>query len=133
VSSPRLGRVPPRPFPGRPGRPRRADKPEPAPPETCTASSAETGSQGRPADAPPAGRRASKAARAAVLGQPRLLASDEAALYVGVSSWTLRSLGAAGIIPRVRVPLPNGGELRKVLYDRADLDRLIEAWKESRP
>lgn len=61
---------------------------------------------------------------------PRLLELDGTALYLGVSPWTVRDLEAAGTLPRVRIPLPNGGELRKVLFDRADLDRLIEAWKE---
>jgi len=28
------------------------------------------------------------------------------------------------------VPLPGNGELRKLLFDRADLDALVEAWKE---
>jgi hypothetical protein len=38
---------------------------------------------------------------------------------------------AAGVLPRVRVPLPGGRDLRKLLFDKADLDRLIEAWKEA--
>ena len=29
----------------------------------------------------------------------------------------------------VRVPLAAGAELRKLLFDKVDLDRLIEAWK----
>jgi hypothetical protein len=37
---------------------------------------------------------------------------------------------AAGTLPRVRVPLPGGGELRKILVDREDLERIIEAWKD---
>jgi hypothetical protein len=32
----------------------------------------------------------------------------------------------------VRIPLPHDGEVRKLLFDRVDLDRLIEAWKERR-
>jgi hypothetical protein len=47
-----------------------------------------------------------------------------------VSVWTVRDLETAGMLPRVRIPLPNGGELRKLLFDRADLDRLVETWKE---
>jgi excisionase family DNA binding protein len=58
----------------------------------------------------------------------RLLDVDAAAAYLGVSPWTVRDLEAAGTLKRVRVPL-RGGELRKLLFDRADLDRLIEAWK----
>jgi len=48
-----------------------------------------------------------------------------------VSAWTIRDLEATGVLARVRIPLPNGGELRKVLFDREDLDRLIARWKES--
>jgi hypothetical protein len=61
---------------------------------------------------------------------PRLVDVDGAASYLGLSVWSVRDLDAAGILPRVRVPLPNGGELRRCLYDRADLDRLIDSWKE---
>jgi len=35
------------------------------------------------------------------------------------------------VLRRVRVALPNGGEVRKLLFERPKLDRLIEAWKES--
>ncbi len=60
---------------------------------------------------------------------PRLLELDASAAYLGVSPWTIRDLEAAGTLRRVRVPLANGGELRKLLFDRADLDRLVDAWK----
>lgn len=60
---------------------------------------------------------------------PRLLGLHGAAIYLGISGWTVRDLEAAGILPRVRVPLPHAGELRKLLFDRADLDRLIDTWK----
>ncbi len=62
--------------------------------------------------------------------QPRLLDLPGTAAYLGVSEWTVRDLEAAGVLGRVRVPLPNGGELRKLLFDREDLDRLIGVWKE---
>ncbi len=62
--------------------------------------------------------------------EPRLLSLDDAARYLGLSAWTVRDLEAAGVLKRVRIPLPNGGELRRLLYDREDLDRMIEAWKE---
>ncbi|HSF31073.1 MAG TPA: hypothetical protein VLK82_11470 [Candidatus Tectomicrobia bacterium] len=55
-----------------------------------------------------------------------------AAAYLGMSPWTIRDLEAAGVLPRVRVPLPDGRELRKLLFDKADLDRLIDAWKDAR-
>ncbi len=60
---------------------------------------------------------------------PRLLSLEAAALYLGVSTWTIRDLEAAGVLPRVRIPLPNGGELRKVLFDVKDIDNCIEVWK----
>jgi hypothetical protein len=59
----------------------------------------------------------------------RLLELDAAAAYLGMSPWTVRDLEAAGTIKRVRVPVPHRRELRKLLFDKADLDRLIEAWK----
>jgi hypothetical protein len=61
----------------------------------------------------------------------RLFNLDAAAIYLSLSPWTIRDLEAAGVLPRVRVPLPRGGELRKLLFDKADLDRLIGVWKES--
>jgi hypothetical protein len=60
---------------------------------------------------------------------PRLLDLRTAAAYLGVSDWTARDLEAAGTLKRVRIPLPNHGELRKLLFDRVDLDRLVDAWK----
>jgi hypothetical protein len=61
---------------------------------------------------------------------PRLLDLPSAAQYLGLSPWTVRELEGQGVLARVRVPLPHAGELRKLLFDRADLDRLIEVWKE---
>jgi hypothetical protein len=61
----------------------------------------------------------------------RLLDLESAAAYLGVSAWTVRDLEAAGVLKRVRVPLPDGKDLRKLLFDKADIDRLIELWKES--
>jgi hypothetical protein len=62
---------------------------------------------------------------------PRLLDLEAAASYLGVSPWTIRDLEAGGVLPRIRVPLPGGRELRKLLFDKADLDRLIDIWKEA--
>ncbi len=61
---------------------------------------------------------------------PRLLDLQSTAEYLAVSTWTVRDLEAAGVLRRVCVPLPGSRELRKLLFDRADLDRLIETWKE---
>lgn len=63
--------------------------------------------------------------------QARLLDLHGAATYLGLSAWTIRDLEAAKILPRIRIPLPNHLELRKVLFDRVDLDRLIDSWKDS--
>lgn len=60
---------------------------------------------------------------------PRLLDLGAAAAYLAVSPWTVRDLESTGTLRRVRVPLPSGRELRKLLFDKADLDRLIESWK----
>ncbi len=62
--------------------------------------------------------------------QARLLDLPATGTYLGVSGWTVRDLEAAGILRRVRIPQARGGELRKLLFDREDLDRLIERWKE---
>lgn len=73
-----------------------------------------------------------KRALARTAGGPfgRLLGLEDTAAYLGISSWTVRELEWAGVLPRVRIPLPNGKELRKILFDRQDLDRLVEAWKD---
>jgi len=60
---------------------------------------------------------------------PRLLNLKAAANDLGVSPWTVRDLEARKVLKRVSVPLPGGAELRKLLFDKVDLDRLIEAWK----
>lgn len=62
---------------------------------------------------------------------PRLLDLHSAAAYLSVSEWTMRDLEAVGSIHRIRIPLPNAGELRKLLFDRMDLDRLIDVWKDA--
>ena len=60
---------------------------------------------------------------------PRLLDLGATAAYLGVSPWTVRDLAAAGTLKRVRVPVAGGGDLRKLLFDRHDLDSFVEAWK----
>ncbi len=70
------------------------------------------------------------ATQAIALVLPRLLDLDATAGYLAVSAWTIRDLEAAGTLRRVRIPLANGGELRKLLFDRADVDCLIAVWKE---
>src|SRR5713101_5715743 len=62
----------------------------------------------------------SATAQGAIALAPRLLDLHGAAQYLSVSEWTIRELKAAGVLPRVRMPLPNGGELRKLLFDVQD-------------
>lgn len=101
---------------GRPGRPRKA-------PAEHDAGRPQAGAS---PNSGPDGRVLAQQASA-----PRLLDLRATAAYLGVSEWTVRDLDAAGVLHRVRVPMPNGGELRKLLFDRTDLDRLIEAWKDA--
>ena len=56
---------------------------------------------------------------------PRLLDLDGAAAYLGVSPWVVRDLEHAGRLPRVRLDL-GGRQIRKLLYDREALDRLVD-------
>ena len=60
---------------------------------------------------------------------PRLLDLHMAASYLGLSEWSVRDLEQGGTLKRVRIPLPKQGELRKLLFDKSDLDRLVEIWK----
>src|SRR5258708_25142254 len=57
---------------------------------------------------------------------PRLLDVQAAADYLSVSTWTIRDLEAAGELCRVRLPLPGHGEVRRLLFDRHDLDRFVD-------
>jgi excisionase family DNA binding protein len=54
----------------------------------------------------------------------RLLGFDAAASYLNVNLRTIRRLVARGVLQPVHVPT-----LRRVLFDRQDLDSLIEAGK----
>jgi hypothetical protein len=71
------------------------------------------------------------------LSAVRLLTLKQAAVYLGVSYWSVRDYIAAGLIPKVSMPALRAREgarqkasLRRVLIDREDLDRLIEARKQ---
>jgi hypothetical protein len=59
----------------------------------------------------------------------RLLDLKATARYLSVSPDTVRGLWWSGTLPRVRIPTRTG-ELRRLLFDRVDLDRLIERWKD---
>ncbi len=62
--------------------------------------------------------------------QPRLLDLEATAAYLGIKPWTVRELEWKGILPRVRIPNGKGGDLRKVLFDKHDLDLQIQRWKD---
>jgi hypothetical protein len=87
---------------------------------------------GRPRKAAPPGPQAqpvSARSLAVEVIRPRLLDLETTAAYLGVSPWTVREMEAGGQLRRIRIPLPHHGELRKLLFDKTDLDKLIEAWK----
>lgn len=67
--------------------------------------------------------------RAPISVAPAVLALGDASLYLGVSIDTIEALEAGGQIKRLRVQMPGGKELRKVLYLRADLDALAAGWR----
>ena len=54
----------------------------------------------------------------------RLLTLAQAAVYLGLSPWTIRELVWKGQLPVVRLT-------RKLLFDLRDLDRLVEQAKDS--
>jgi len=60
---------------------------------------------------------------------PRLLDLRAAAAYLGVSPWTVRDLEANGTLRRISIPLGAGRDLRKLLFDREELDQLVVLWK----
>jgi excisionase family DNA binding protein len=58
-----------------------------------------------------------------------LLSLQDAATYLGLSYWTVRDLIDAGTLKPVRLALGTGRDLRRILLDRRDLDRLVDASK----
>lgn len=58
---------------------------------------------------------------------PRLMDSPTAAHYLSISERSLRELVTAGSIRRVEIPL-GSADLRRVLFDRQQLDALVDSW-----
>ena len=56
---------------------------------------------------------------------PRLLSAQSAAKYLGVPYTTLRDWVLRGHLPVIRAP-----QSRRMWFDRKDLDRIIDQWKE---
>jgi hypothetical protein len=52
-----------------------------------------------------------------------------AAAYAGTSTWTLRRLVKTGWLSPVVIPVGTKGPVERLLFDRRDLDRLIDRWK----
>jgi len=95
---------------GRPGRPR--TRPEPAPRHVSSHVDAEQ----RESAAVPLVQRTS-----GPIDAPRLLDVEAAAGYLGVSAWTVRDLVERGTLSRVALP-----GVRRLLFDRCELDHLVE-------
>lgn len=58
---------------------------------------------------------------------PRLLGIEDAARYLGISPWTVRDLVAGGQLRPVRLSLTAGKPVRRLLFDRVQVDLLVEA------
>ncbi len=71
------------------------------------------------------------AQQASVHPVSRLLSLEQVAHYLGVSTWTVRDLEWKGVLPRVRLPNGEGGEIRKLLFDVRDLDGLVDRSKDA--
>jgi excisionase family DNA binding protein len=57
----------------------------------------------------------------------RLLSAQEAAAFLGIPYTTLRDAALRGALPVVRIP-----GCRRWWFARVDLDRAVEAWRETR-
>ena len=104
---------------GKPGRPRTAVSRVPQPPR------AEVMPTSAPLADPPPERAPGAAVADVWLFPPRVLDLEQAARYLGLSTWTVRELRAAGEIPALEVP-----GVRRLLFDRAILDRVVDGWSE---
>ena len=104
---------------GNPGRPRRGTVGAQAPGEACTNRGSDSCTQGSQSGGPS-------------LTERRLLDVAMAARYLGdLGEDTVRELDASGVLTPARVKIPGrGGQpIRKVLFDRLELDRLVSGWK----
>lgn len=59
----------------------------------------------------------------------RLVGVADAAAYLGLSTWSVRRLVDNGHLRRVRLPLGKA-DCRRLLFDRIDLERLVEVSKD---
>jgi hypothetical protein len=68
-------------------------------------------------------------ATAPVLGA-RLIGVEDVAAYLGTSTWTVRRLMDGGHLKRVVLPLGRK-DCRRLLFDKLDLERLVDSWKDA--
>jgi Helix-turn-helix domain len=64
---------------------------------------------------------------------PRVLDVKAAARYLCISEDAVRDLAARKELRRVRLPGVGNRDLTRVLFDRQDLDALVERMKDDRP
>ena len=77
------------------------------------------------------GPKPSALARGAVTPiHPRLLSEKNSATYLDISVDSLRVMVDAGRLRRVQLPGEDGKELRRRLFDRNDLDKLVDQCKD---
>jgi hypothetical protein len=141
-ASDRLRGNPPAGFPGRNGRPRTRELETPmasavATPMASTAAATMGTRRAQPTARDRVNRGVGERRRVTSASghalEPKLLSLASTARYLDLAPWTVRELEWAGVLLRVRVPLPGGRQLRKILFDRDDLDRLIRTWKDAPP
>jgi hypothetical protein len=133
AASRRLRADPPPGFPGRAGRPRKHPIPAPG---GASPAAPERPAAGTPRVQSTARTRVNSGRNEGTVvyqvpAPRRLLDLAATATYLGLAPWTVRELEWRGVLRRVRVPLPNGGEVRKLLFDVRDLDALIDRWKDA--
>jgi hypothetical protein len=78
------------------------------------------------------GAQDSESGRPTPLTERRLLDVPMLGAYLGgLGEDTVREMDASGVLTaaRVRLPAANGRELRKVLFDREVIDRLVAGWR----
>lgn len=73
-----------------------------------------------------------QAASAVSADAPRLLGVRAVATYLGIGVRKVHELRAAGHLRPVTLPLAGGADLRRLLFDKMDLDAFIDGNKAGR-
>jgi hypothetical protein len=98
-------------------------------PRRCPGRRPRPGPDGETRVIPTSGPRLQRGSEPRALAQaavaPRLLSARETAVYLGLAYDTVLDLVKAGALQPVRLALPSR-DLRKLLFDRLALDRLID-------